>query len=198
MPRAQHITVTVYDRAARSVVAALTSAATSDALKHVAGRAGANTVKTHLRGLEATRPNRLGGTRSHWYAGAARATSHRTAPDGAIVSVSQVGFRMRLLGGTITPKRRKALTIPARPEAYGRTAREIPNLFVLRWRGGKKAALARREGKTLRIWFWLVKRATIRPDPSLLPTSAAIGSAVRRAIDSFLARQIQRAQKPPR
>jgi hypothetical protein len=66
-----------------------------------------------------------------------RAAKSMTAPaiEGAntvLVSITRAGVRYQYLGGTILPRNAKMLTIPAREEAYGKTARQFPNLQIAR------------------------------------------------------------------
>lgn len=187
------INISVQDRGARAFIVGLVAAAHGEEVKQVAGRAAANAVKEHLRVQERARPNKLGGQRQHFYAGAARATFFKTVADGAMVHIAQTGFALRLYGGTVRAVNRRALTIPMRPEAYGMGAREIPGLFVIQSRGTRRAYLAQRQGKALRLFYRLVQSATIKPDRSILPKDAELAEAAVRAVDSLLARHMQRA-----
>lgn len=64
-------------------------------------------------------------------------------------------------GGTITPKKSSALTIPMKREARRRGARSFPELFVYKTNG--KAFLARRKGESLEVLYFLAKRVEIQP-----------------------------------
>ena len=189
MPKQEQITITVNDVEVRKRIAGIRNAAVSDGVKQVAGRAASNTIKGHLRGLDASRPNRLGGRRGHFYSKAANSTHFKVTANGARVSVTHTGFALRYYGGVVRPVRAKALAIPARKELYGYWPREVDaDMFVL-WRPGKNiGALVTKLGGSLRVLYWLVHKATIRPDKSLLPHPDVIGSAVNRAVTSFLDR----------
>jgi len=176
---------------ARKLLGAIAMGIDPDGTRHVAGRAGVNIIKGHLRGLDRQRSNKLGGKRSHFYSAAAAATSYHVVSGGAVVSIAHQGFAQRYYGGTIRPVNAKALAIPARPESYGRLPSDFSDLFVMRWKGGSRAALVRTEGGALRIYFWLVKSVTQRGDPTVLPSEEEITSAVYDAIGSFLRRRVK-------
>lgn len=96
----------------------------------VAARAVGGLVKDHLYGLDAQR-HRYG---DHFYRQAGDSVTALADQRGAIVSVTQLGFRLRffgtsgLPGGALRPKNGTYLTIPAAPEAYGHRAREFNDL----------------------------------------------------------------------
>lgn len=110
------------------------SAAAAKGLALVGGRAVGTLVRDHLVALNADR-HRYG---RNYYAQAARSVHVRSVPQGAAVGISQIGFRQRLLGGTIRAGQngsgKKFLTIPAEgvPDAYSETAREHDDLQIAR------------------------------------------------------------------
>lgn len=174
-------------------------------LNPVIGRSANNTIREHLFGLNQTRPNQLGGRRTNFYTGAARATQFKVVSDSEIVvSINQVGIAQRYYGGTIKPKSAKYLTIPARAEAHGKRAREFPDLEVLRRGDGKGEpfALARKvNGKGGakgggEILFWLKKSITQRADPTVLPSNAVLGAAVQADVTAVVYRAIAGAGGP--
>lgn len=157
-------------------------------------------TKSHLRTLDYIRPNRLGGDRTHYYAKAAQSTRYSATPGEILIAIQQPGIRLHYHGGTVTPKLRKWLTIPARAEAHGHRARE----FELTPFYGKKGIYAlaltselrtkvltrgKRKGQsvpdtsnaqawTSAVMYWLTKLATFQPDPSVIPNEQAfIGQA---------------------
>src|SRR4051812_37299116 len=90
----------------------------------VAGRAVSNLLRSHYRALENSNPNKLGGERQHYWLRIAHAVNN-PVPSGSsqvTVSISDPTIMQKIKGGTITAKRVRNLTIPMRPEAYGRTA----------------------------------------------------------------------------
>jgi len=157
------------------------------AAREVTGRSAVNLIQKHLRDRDRTHPNKLGGRRTHFYAAAARGTSFQLVADGALIAINKEGIRQRLLGGTIRPIRAKALAIPARPEAHGRSPREFDDLFLVK--RASFAALARKSGRTIRIMYWLRKSVTQRPDPDVLPSRQTIAEHVAKDLAAHLARQ---------
>jgi hypothetical protein len=124
----------------------LNGAAVSAGLRLVMGRAAGNLVKGHLYDLDAER-HKYG---RHYYRQAADSLTVRDLPEGVALSITQIGFRLRLLGAggvRIYPRNgRKYLTIPAAPEAYGMRAREFHDLrfsIVLDENGALRPALVR-------------------------------------------------------
>jgi len=193
-----NVRITVTDFGATALLNSLRSPRFDEGVRKVAGRASANLVQKHLRGLDRARPNALGGRRSHFYSLAAMAVSFVTDPQGALVTVAHLGIAQRYYGGTIRPINANALAIPARPEAYGRRPKDADNpqdLFVRPGRAGRTAVLARREGKRLQIWYWLVKSVTQDPDPTVLPTEAEIAAAANDKIDTHIRRHLDRARQ---
>ncbi len=210
----------VTDRAT-PVVFALGQSVNPARLRPIVGRAVVNRLRSHLFDLDRSRPNALGGARTHFYADAARGTHFDVLPDGVMISINQVGIRQRILGGTITPKTAKFLTIPARAEAHGKRASEFNDLIVLRrgdHRYGEPYALARAVRTTLRvtgaataavlgarrlsqgaqeggeIMFWLKKSVTQAPDPSVVPTQFELAAAAFSAINADRDRLVAQAR----
>lgn len=191
---------------------ALAGALAPKQLNPVIGRSAVGAFRKHLFEVNRTRPNALGGTRTGFYASAARGTSFEATGDGVTLTVASVGIRQRVLGGTIRPTRAKFLTIPAAPEAHGKRAREFGNLVVVFGPGGRPIALAtpettvpvtrggRRGGSALgttrqragKILFRLVKSVTQRPDPTVIPSEAAVQAGVAKDAGAYLDRIIAR------
>ncbi|MBC8011454.1 MAG: hypothetical protein H7067_15325 [Burkholderiales bacterium] len=186
----------------------------AEMINPVVGRAAANVTVAHLRGLNATRANHLGGKRTNYFAGAARGTSYSIQGDTVVVSINQVGIRHRFLGGTIKPKKAGGfLTIPVHPSAYGKRAREFNNLEIVFGHNGQPVALATKStratqitagkngrtikrsiGRTGEIMFRLVRSVTQQPDPTILPYPEVIGAAVATAVNETVAREIRRGR----
>lgn len=171
------------------------------------GEAGADLIRGHLEGLNSAKPNKLGGKRTNFWAQCARSTSFVLVPEGALVSINQIGFRQRLEGGTISPRNAKFLTIPAIAEAYGKRAREFNNLrFAMI--GGKPALIEAehsgvRFGKrgvkaTLnlggKVYYWLARRVTQQAFPGALPTIDQMGKVIVERLDKIIAREKERTQ----
>lgn len=155
-------------------------------------------LKRHFSAREAE-GNRHNFPRTHWWARevAAKTGVREVTPDSAKVGVASPQFAFKLRGGTIRPKGgRKLLAIPLRGEAYGvlPRANTIPGLFFIKLRTGGRMYLATREGDALRVYWRLVPRATIPPDPRALPPAADLQRALEARFDKELARV--RAQYP--
>jgi len=185
----------------------------------VAGRAAANVLKQHLRGLDRDRPNKMGARRSHFYSLAAQAVQHTVDDGGALVSVAHLGLAQRFYGGTIKPVGHPYLSLPAQPDAYGRRPRDSDNpplsfVYALHPMGGWRPALATSEdqwkaGKVRKdgtqreklvkvagdVWYWLVRSVTQKPDPTVLPDESEINTAAMNAVESYIARHSNRANR---
>ncbi len=195
---------------ARPAIARLNGALQPAKLNPVIGRAITNLFRSHLFRLNRERPNAAGGRRTNFYAQAARGTSFQVDPDGITVSVASIGIAQRFYGGVIRPKKSKWLTIPAAPEAHGKTAREFDLELV--WDENRKPiALAtkntlavsitqnaqgkivkRQTGSLGKIMFWLRKSVTQAPDPTVLPRIDEVAGAAMTAINDTVDRVIAR------
>ena len=177
------------------------------ALKQAIGGAVQREVQDHLRRQDSSRPNQLGGVRTHFYGDAAQATFFAVANDGATVTVAQQGFRQRVEGGTIRPVRTKWLAIPARAEAYGKRPGEfsgqldfVPvraDLALLVARDGTRGTrlTTNAKGKRVRktgnveaglVMYWLKKEVNQAPDPTLVPTEARFKVVIAGATADWL------------
>lgn len=167
----------------------------------VIGRAGANRLKKHFRAKDSAEPNKMGGRRTHFWNRVASSVFVKP-PEAAFVSigVGHVAIRQKFLGGTITAKRRKFLTIPLVPEAYGRTARtyarETGNkLFRFNSKSGNKF-FAERAGGGLRLVYLLRQSVIQKPAPGVLPDDASFSAAVMFAAQQYLEREKKRWANP--
>ena len=169
-----------------------------DQLLPILGRSANNAIRRNYDELEATRPNKLGGRRQHYYSGARASTSFVVDGNSAIVSIRQVGMRIRYYGGTITAGKgvssftgqpTKYLTIPVTPEAYGHRAADFPDLVVMWGRNGPYALARAQHGSIARgpaisttqaeILFVLKESVEIPADETMLPSTSVMVSAVR-------------------
>jgi hypothetical protein len=182
-------------------------------LRPLIGRSARHTYVEHFRALNATRPNWLGGRRTNYYLGAARATHFDVVGDAVVISVNQVGIAQRYFGGTIragrsinprTGRPTKFLTIPVHPQAHGRRAAEFPELEIVYGARGEPVALAtpmnlgvsitqdkrgrirkRNIGRRGEIMFRLVRSVVQQPDPSVLPAEFAVRAVLRRDLADY-------------
>lgn len=169
----------------------------------VLGRAGANVIKRHLEGLPS---NKRGWPTTNFYKEASRQTSHAAQPDGAVITIAKQGFRQRLMGGPIKPRKpRGRLTIPARAEAGGKRAIDFDNLtpgtgtaedgtvgfglieaphskIKIRSKNKQKYVERVPSAASRRLFFFFSRGVTQQPDPSVLPTDAAFLDALTREV----------------
>ena len=108
---------------------ALARSLTTQRLAAAVGPACSKLVKTHLRALPS---NKRGWSTTNFWSRAAKATGWQPHPDGAIISVNQIGVRQRWKGGMIRPVNAKALALPCSPVSYGHVPADFPMLFVLK------------------------------------------------------------------
>ncbi len=186
------------------------NAAQAAGLALVGARAVAVVTKDHLVQLDQER-HRYG---RHYYLQAARSVASRAvfgAASGlALVTVSQIGIRQRVNGGTIVPKGgRKFLTLPEAPEAHAKRAREFSDLdfaMALDENGSLRPALVQRASTAItitrrkkkdgtvkftvkpgevqggKVMFWLARRVKQRPDPTVLPPEPLVRATATEAI----------------
>lgn len=106
---------------------------------------------------------------------AAEGVSSTGEKDAAIVILAgDVGGFARAFGDvTITPKKGKFLTIPAKAAAYGKRAGEIDGLELIVFKRDDSFAMAlgkRLESGTVDVWYWLRRKVFQRQDRGLLPS----------------------------
>ena len=156
------------------------------------GKAAVTMLKDHLRNLDSTRANKLGGSRTHFYASAAKGTNYTLLPDGVKVGINQVGIRQRYYGGTITAGKgishttgrpTQFLTIPAIAAAYGQRASAFSGDLRLSLNRYKtKGALVNKAGT---VYYWLVKSVTQQADPTVLPTDDEISTRILTELEKY-------------
>lgn len=71
-------------------------------------------------------------------------------------------------GAHIQAKNAQYLTVPICPEAAGKKASDFKDLFVYTSKKGNKM-LAKKEGKSIKCYFWLTPSVDIPPRPFLAP-----------------------------
>ncbi len=168
----------------------------SGEIENAIGRGASNFIQRYMFKTNSQRPNSIGGPRTNFYAACARSVSYTHRPGQAEITIGQLGFRQRLEGGEILPRKSQYLTIPASPAAYGKRAREM-NLrfaFAMNSYGAMQPALIfNAQGKKRSkqpaqntVMFWLTKRVNQKADPSVLPPEADIINAGIRGADEYL------------
>lgn len=141
--------------------------------KKIMAASGAKVVKAHFTKLDQQRHR--GTTKFHFYAKAAKATSHEVRAGKAVVRIDHAGIALRRFGGTVRPRVGKYLTIPVDPVAHGRRVREFGDSVT--W------IINRRTGKGVvtlggRVIFAITKESKHTADPSVLPTDREITKQV--------------------
>jgi hypothetical protein len=118
----------------------------------------------------------------------------------ATVAVSDPRYALQLHGGTVRAKRASMLAIPLHAEAYqagspGEGSARLPNLFVLRRRGGRGAFLAEAESfanrGTLRLWYVLKPSVTVPRNPDAMVSEGDMAAALDGEATAYLERAAQ-------
>jgi hypothetical protein len=158
-------------------------------------------LRRHYAEKNQSSPNAKGFPRQNFWNRFRNVTS-RADDEGAVVTIPdpQGALRHKVSGGTITPKRGRALFIPLSPEAYklsgqARMRDAFPDAFL--FRGKKRLFLARpgsgKKGKgSLRILGMLVPKVTHRADPTALPPEADLRSEAITGANNYLTRLLAR------
>lgn len=160
----------------------LREATGSSGLSAVLGRAGRNVLVAHFRERNQT-PNRLGGKRTNFWSRVAESVdAPRVEGRGIIIRVAHPAIGQKVHGGTIVPRKAKALAIPVAARAHGLSPRSIPGLIFIPSQGGQSVGfLALRNAGNLQFLFVLKKSVTQAPDPLALPPGRDVGAALERA-----------------
>ena len=135
----------------------------------------------------------LGGRRHrggscNYYAGAARSTVGRVDGNNIVVAVDHPGIALRRYGGVIKPgPGKKFLAIPAKdnPQAQNNSPRRIGDIHFRKNASGGGGRLCDSTG---RVFYWLVKKTTHKPDPSVLPTDDDFADAIIPELQHHLER----------
>lgn len=191
----------------------------SDAMRRIAGYEGQRTVREHLQGLDETRVNKLGGPRSHYYGSARRSTEYQLEGRDVLIVIPQIGMALHYYGGVVSAGKNasfvtgaptKYLTIPAAPEAYGKSVSDFPDLVIVWGKGRRPVGLAVGEEATGslyhavtrgplltkktklvpgKVMFWLKESITLQPDPSVLPTEEKLANNITEVMGEAVVRR---------
>lgn len=161
---------------------------------HTAAEAAVRGVEVliidHLREKNnSTQPNRYGLPKTNYYAEAAKNVA--ASVDGATVrvEVDYPGIAMHYEGGTVYPKK-KALAIPVDPAVAGIWPSEAGGIatggadderYALIWPKGSKHGFIKDTESNDLLWV-LLPKATIKADPTVLPTDEKILSEAEEAV----------------
>ena len=107
----------------------------------VGARGVTNYLKKFYREKSQNEPNKLGGKRTHFWNRKIGGSVQAPKSEGTgrvVVAIDGDILPHKIKGGTIRPVRAntKYLTIPINKEAYGRKARQFPDLFVIKSKKG--------------------------------------------------------------
>jgi hypothetical protein len=169
-------------------------------LMAAAGRAITNLFKSHLRTLQRSRPNKLGGKRTNFWNQLAQSVNLATLTDtGATISISDPRAQHKHVGGVIRAKRAKMLTIPVAPEAHGRRASVLEGelgikLFLLKREGQAPLLVGQAgDGQGLKTYYALAASIEQGPDPAegILPPEDVIKQTGLAAAQAALQRQLR-------
>ncbi|EIP99452.1 hypothetical protein OpiT1DRAFT_03969 [Opitutaceae bacterium TAV1] len=186
-------------------------------LRMVMGAGVRKNLILHFSKLDRERPNRLGGKRTHFWEQVMNSVHQPELDggDGLKIGIAHVGAAQRYFGGTIRPKEKQWLTIPARTEAYGADARKFKDLHFVFFRRGL-AALVQNEQTSLTIgrrrkdgsrkvsagestgggvFYWLKKEVTQKPDKTVLPPESELAQAALTEGDAYAQILIDRANR---
>jgi hypothetical protein len=118
----------------------------------------------------------------------------------ATVRIASPAFAQKLYGGTITPKRGRALAIPLTAEAYAAGSPKnwsAPGGRYLFRPAGRQFLAVRERGKgkgALRAMWALVPSVTQAPDARALPPRAALEEQVARDAEAWVGAQLRSGQ----
>ena len=155
-----------------------------------------NLTRSHLVALAGARHR--GDAPRNFYARASSAVSAESNVAGITISIRHQGIAQRFFGGTINAKPGKALAIPARSEAVGRSPLTFgPGELRMVWPKGRQTGWLEQVGNILTgkgrhdrrdikstagaaktILYWLVRSVTQNPDPTVIPTESAFNGAI--------------------
>ncbi len=171
-------------------------------------------VQENFMGLEATRANKLGGERSHYFAQAADHTTWRQEGDNrVIIATQQVGLVMKYFGGTVaagkndscwTGQTTKKLAIPAIASAVGHRPCDFDVLKVLFGKNGPYAlgrvevhsvATGGASTRTHEIVYWLRSEVEIPTDATILPSQLRIQAVLQLTFTDYVNLLWENAQK---
>ena len=162
------------------------------AILMVAGRELHNVLRKHFREKDRTDINKLApNRRQHFWLQVMRSVNNpvQSGYNQVSVRVSDPRIAQKVFGGLIKAKRSKLLTIPASPEAYGRTAetfeRETGRKLFLIKVGGTKAnassslVLASAMGNhRFQVEYNLTPRVKQDKDPTALPSEEEMEKSI--------------------
>ena len=165
-------------------------------LHRAMAKGGRELVQGHFAKFAMGNRNRFGRPSTFWKRMRGATRDESSAQSAAVVMEREVALRR--FGGTIRPTgTRKMLSIPVDPRAYRKKATSFDGLFVVKFKkgtkqgGGKGSVFLVRKGRkgALELMYLLTPKATIKPNPDVLPSDAALADAVKEAATEYLKRR---------
>jgi len=169
----------------------------------------ARALREHFRKRD-SQPNRKGWPKRHFWNREGRNNTALTHYDAAsaTVTIASAAIAHKVKGGTVRPKRARALAIPAIAAAYKAIQPSAMDKNFLEFipipkSGGLVGMLVERQHDTLRstkrgfkqgekrggqVWFWIVSQATHRADPKTLPPQADVERQIQASAQQYLDR----------
>ena len=161
----------------------------------VAGRAVVNLLRQHYRDKDRNQPNKLGGTRTHFWLQIGRSvhSPKQTGASEVTVQISDPRFPQKVYGGVISVKNKPWLTIPMRSEAYGRAASVLENALGIRLFRYGNTLSAKQDGHIIAYYALCKKTRPQKKDPTAFPPEAQMGQAAAKAMEAYMERMKARA-----
>ncbi len=195
-------------QASKATLDRLTAALGPDAVGTAMEVAVEGKVKANFDILSRT-PNKLGGQTTAFWKRAGDSVTTKVSGSTVTLTITQKGVALQYYGGTVKPSGKpseitgkpiKFLTIPKVAAAHGKSVATLRSLGVDLYPG--RGGLLRQAGDTRNpdtdeMWFVLAKKATIKPNPRVLPPASEITAAAAEALDNALAAIIDGAAPPP-
>lgn len=167
----------------------------------VAGRAAANLTRKHYRTKDQKERNKLSDRREHFWLQVMRSVQSpviNASGTRAVIGITHPAIAQKVFGGVIRAKRKRNLSIPVDPDAYGRapsTFEAETGLELIFIKQNRHSLLATRvDGTdTLQVRYLLTPSVRQDKDPTALPEEKDLEAAVVKgalsAIDGQLRRQ---------
>lgn len=154
-----------------------------DRVVHEAGKL----VRSHLEKAADSRhatATRMGAAQTGFLVAAAKRTEWKRN----IITIPAPGMRRAYGPLVIRPDAKPFLTIPKDKISYGKRASDLRREGWFIFRPGRAKILLARKGKQSILAYTLAEKATLKHDPGLLPTDAAIEQAMCNGIAYLLRR----------
>ncbi len=146
-------------------------------------------VKSHLRRRDGSAKHRPGFPPSGYWGHAAESVTSSLSGSTGTVEINKEGVNLHYEGGTVYPTGgRKALAIPVSPLVWDQRPAEFDasrTRLSLVWPKGSKTGTLR-DKETGEVFYMLVSHATMKADPSVLPTDGELYDAAQTAITDYL------------